>query len=88
MKYEVDIDQNEEQEQPLHSYDYYEKEYAFRTIKFFSKYKKDDEIINFVEQNYKKFEERDGIYINGTEVDIIRLIEKGIHTFKAKKVTQ
>lgn len=81
LEIEIDIEQTVELFQ---SNDYFslEKEFIFRTIKRFSKSKKDNEIRNYINSEYKDFEQREGYYINNQEVSIIQLFENGIYIFK------
>ena len=81
LEIEIDIEQTVELFQ---SNDYFslEKEFIFRTIKRFCKSKKDDEIRNYINSEYKDFEQRESYYINNQEVSIIQLFENGIYIFK------
>ena len=54
--------------------------FAIRTIKQFSKHKKDEEIRQYVE--FYNDHERSGFYILSQELSVVQLIENGIFHFK------
>ena len=62
-----------------------DKEYIFKTIKFFSKSKKDDKIKSYINSFHKSEAERDGFYILNREISVIELISDGIRKFRTVK---
>ena len=60
-----------------------QKNYAVRTIKYFSHYKDESEIVDFVEENAN--DEECAFFILDKKVSLIDLIEEGIYYFKQKK---
>lgn len=63
-----------------------EKQYVIRTIKHFSRYKKEDEIREFV--NLHNDDSNEIFFINNQPVSQIQLIEEGIYYFKQLKANQ
>lgn len=60
--------------------------YIVSTIKFFSHFKKVEEIQKYVELHYYA---NNGLFINGIKVSVIQLIEEGVYHFrKIKKETK
>lgn len=55
--------------------------FIFRTIKFFSRYKKEEAIRDYVNKSFKSEEDRIGFYIRNVEISIIEIIEEGIFYF-------
>lgn len=76
ITFDCDIEEEEKKENPSVNY---EIEFIFRTIKNFSKYKDEDEIRQFVNDNYD--DENDFFFINEQKVSNIQLIEEGIYFF-------
>lgn len=78
-----DFNQNLQLPQPI----YDEKRFIIQTIRHFSRYKKIDEIISFVETF--NTEETDIFYIGNESVSSIHIIEEGIYFFrKLKEIDQ
>lgn len=63
----------------------FEKQYAVRQIKHFSKYQNLNKIKEYVNSKIKRYEDRDGFYIQNQEISTIQLIENGIIHFKELK---
>lgn len=82
---EIDYDLDTTEENIHHDCLHDDKEYAYQTIKFFTRSKKDEKIKSFINSFHKSDEERDGFFILNREISVIEVISEGIRKFRTVK---